>query len=145
MTVNREAVRDALASLLETALVGDGLPVQAVYNYQAADFGTNNPVVVVSGDGVARPPFTHQGNKADFYLNIHIFVLYSDDASWTEADAEDRLDQIEYTIADTLEANRKYVGYWNNILYEGRSTTGSVMIGGDEYRFELIPVEVKVY
>ena len=46
--IGRETARDALAALLETALVGSGLPAQAVYNYQIGDFQGQSPVVVVS-------------------------------------------------------------------------------------------------
>lgn len=146
--INRETVRDALTSLLTTALVGTGKPCQAVYGYQVADFQGLTPVVAVSSAGSAHPHMTHQGNRATLYFNIYIFVLYSDaNTGWTEADAEDRLDLIEKTIAETLEANRRYDGYWQGIDFADRSQVDSVPagIGGDEYRREIIPVVVEVF
>lgn len=143
---NRETTRDALTALLTTALVGTGLPCQAVYGYQVSDFHGKTPVVVVSSAGSAHERMTHQGNRSTFYFNIYSFVLYSDaDTGWTEADAEDRLDLIEKTIAETLETYRRYDGYWQGIDYSDRSQSDSVAIGGDDYRREIISVVVEVY
>lgn len=44
---NRETVRDAFTTLLSTALVGSGLPVQAVYGYKIGDFQGQSPIVIV--------------------------------------------------------------------------------------------------
>lgn len=146
MSYNRETVRDALQGLLNTALVGTGLPAQATYNYQVGDFQQQSPVVVVSSAGSERDQLTLSTRRVSaFFFNIHVFVLYAEPtSSWTEANAEDRLDLIESTIDQTLAANLVYDGYWRDIGYAGRSTTGSITIGGEEYRYELIPVRAEM-
>ena len=154
MATSRETVRDALAALLTTALVGTGLPAEAVYAYRIADFGKKRTIVTVSGGGSQRVRFTAQGNRPTFYLYIHIFVLYADPSTspaWTEADAEDRLDQTEAIIAGVLEhpasaASRKHTGYWDSADYADRSNVYDLVneLGGIEYRVEEIPVKVEV-
>jgi len=150
MAANRETVRDAVAALLESELTGTGNPVQAVYAYQVGDFGGRSPVVVVSSAGSERPAMTFSGNRATFYLNVHVFVLYSDEGDWGEDDAEDRLDWIEKEIAAVVDANRGPTDDWQQLAYgeltaeAGRSRCGSVAVGGLEYRTELVPLRVEV-
>lgn len=144
---NRETVRDALAALLDTALV-DGTPqlAQVVYGYQKVDFGSISPVVLVYADGAERPIATFAGGKTSFYLVIGVYVaITSQDDSYTEATAEDRLDAIEVEIAETLEANRSNQADWLYIDYLDRSYVENVSIGGIPYVSESIPVRVDVY
>ena len=151
MAANREAVRDAVATLLEDGLTGTGNPVQAVYNHQVGDFAGQSPVVVVSSAGSGRPAMTFSGNRATFWLNVHVFVLYSDEGDWGEDDAEDRLDLIEADIAGIVDTNRGPTDDWQKLGYgermsgAGRSQTGAVVVGGLEYRTELIPLQAEVF
>ena len=149
MTASRKTVRDALAALLATALVGAGLPAEAVYAYRVADFGKKRSIVTVSGGGSNHPRFTNQGNRSTFYLYIHTFVLYSDAAqSWTEANAEDQLDLIESTIEGVLASHRRYAGYWEAIDYADRSNVVDLDLteyGGNEYRVEVTPLKIEVF
>ena len=135
-TTSRKAARKQLASILQTALVGTGLPAQAVYDNQVGDFQGQSPVVVVSSGGTLWERFTAQGMKPKFALTIHVFVLYADEAgTWTEADAEDALDDIDQIIGQTISANQKS-DYWQALTYANPTQTGSVEIGGKEYRTE---------
>ena len=145
-SLNRETVRDALVTLLQTALVGAGLPVQAVYGYQVGDAGGQSPAVVVSSAGSERRYKTMGTNWHDvFYFNVYAFVLYADSASsWTEANAEDRIDLIEKEIADTVMDNRTNAN-WDIITIEGPSIVDGVEIGGEEYRRELTRIKVEKY
>ena len=142
--VNRETVRDAMATLLETALVGTGLPAQAVYNYRPADFNGQSPVVVVSSAGSERPRFTAAGGRTSVFLQVDTFTLYSDEGTWNEDDAEDRFDLLEKTIAETLHANQDTTN-WDAVDYTSRSERIDVEIGGLEYVREMIPLRVEVY
>jgi len=138
--INRESVRDALAGLLTTALVGTAKPAQAVYGYQIGDFAGMTPVVTVSGEGIERRQNAVSTREVvTIWLNVHVFVLYSDQGSWGEDDAEDRIDLIEQTIAETI-CNNRTGTYWANLQYAGRTQMGSLEIGGAEYRWEVIPV-----
>lgn len=140
MSANREVVRKALAALLQTALVEDAA---AVYAYQVGDFAGQSPTVVVSSGGSERVNLTFQGSRSTFRLNIHVFVLYAT-TGWTEADAEDRLDLLEMRIHETIE-NYQKTADWESIDHAGPTQCDAVVIGGEEYRRETIPVSVEVY
>jgi len=144
MSSNRETVREVLAELLQTALVGSGRPAQAVYSYQVGDLGGQSPVVVVSSAGSERQRLSFQGSRATFRLNVYVFVLYTDGSDWNEDDAEERLDLIEKTIAETVDVSQR-TAFWESVGYAGETVCDSVEIGGEEYRRETIPIWVEVY
>jgi hypothetical protein len=138
---NRETLRDALAALLTTALVGTGLPAQHVYGYPIGDFGAESPVVVVGSAGSERVRETTSSKWRDwFHLDVFVFVVCVDaGTTWGEDDAEDALDLIEKEIADALIDNTE-AGSVNFFEPAGRSTVDHIVIGGDNYRREHIPV-----
>ena len=142
---NRETVRDYLATLLTATLVTADSVVQAVYNYRIGDFAGLSPVVTVSSAGSNREQISAMPQpgivQAVFYLTIHVFVLYAA-TGWTEAQAEDRLDRIERGIADVLDANRVVANVWQEIDYQGDTIRDDVLIGGDDYIRETIPIGV---
>lgn len=144
MASSRKTVREQFASLLRTAMVGTGLPVQAVYDYRIGDFAGQSPVVVVSSAGSQRQVLTRMGSRATFYLLVSSFVLYSDGASWGEDDAEDALDEIESLLANVLDAFQ-VTAYWQALNYIGRTNRIDVMIGGQEYIYEAFEISVEVY
>lgn len=144
MASNRETARDALATLIGTAMVGSGKPVQAVYNYRPADFGGQSPVVTVSSSGSERPRLSAAGGRASFYVQIDWFVLYNDRASWTEDLAEDRLDLIESTLAGIL-ADNQATANWQALDYADRSLRADVVVGGVEYARESVSIKVAVF
>ena len=143
---NRETVRDQLATLLNAKLVtADGI-VQAVYNYRIGDFQGLSPVVIVSSGGSNRelisaipPPGVR---NAVFLLTVFVFVRYAAE-SWTEAQAEDRLDLIEATIVGVLDDNARVTNVWNAIDYQANSVRSDVVIGGKDYIQEVIPIGVE--
>lgn len=146
MTIARSTVRKAFAALLNTALVGNGKPAQTVYDHLVSDFAGASPVVVVSSGPVQRLIETF-GNcdRAVILLNVFVFVLYADGAgTWNEADAEDAVDAIEAIIAEVV-INNQHGANWNSAAYVDEPTdmTG-VVIGGDEYRRELIQIKFEV-
>ncbi len=65
--------------------------------------------------------------------------------SWTEADAEDRLDDIEQAVAGVIESNREESGYWTFIGYMEMSTVSNVAISGTPYIRETIPITAEVF
>lgn len=146
--VNREVSRDALATLLTTSLVATLGSVQAVYQYLVADFGGQSPVLVVTSGGTDRQKLAkYTVTHGLIYLDVHVFVLFAlDDNSWTEHNAEDRLDLIEKQITDVLVDNYVYSGYWQSIEYDQRSEVDPmpIKVAGDVYRHERIPLVVSV-
>ncbi len=143
MSTNRETIRDALTTLLTTALVGTGLPASAVFGYQVGNF-TASPVVTVSSASSERSDLTAIGGQAIFRLQIDVFVLYTDKGDWNEDDAEDRLDLIEKTIWDTLQANQRTAN-WESLDYDGKTECASIVIGGKEWRTERSIVSIAVF
>ena len=143
--ISRQAARTGLAQLLTTALVGTGLPVQAVYAYQVGDFQGQSPVVVVTSGPMERLRDTMgECYRSRFNLLIYVFVLYAaPGTTWGEDDAEDALDAIEAAIADTLLTNTRTAN-WDRIEYAGASEVDAVVIGGVEYRRELITLTAEV-
>ena len=143
--VNRETSRDALATLLTTEMV-NGTPqlAQAVYNYQKFDFGGTSPVVLVYSGGAERPTATMAGSRTSFQIWVAIFVSTTASGSYTEADAEDRLDHLERALAEVIDENRSTAN-WTHIAYDGRSLVQDVELGGVPYIAEYVPLEVQVF
>lgn len=143
MSSNRETERDLVTGYVSAGMVGDGKSLQAVYGYQeiAAWAGKQSPVMNISSDGTRREESQAGNTSVIFYLNADIFVLY-ESGTWTADEAEDRLDLIEKEFYDLLTANRTSA---RRYAYEGRSRTGSVQVGGEEYRRERIPFSVTLY
>jgi hypothetical protein len=134
IAANRKDVRAQFAGLLSTALTGGAGLVQSVYAYRKGDFKGEAPVVTVSSSGTERNDLTFMGTKPTYQLQVDVFVLYADDASgWTEAMAEDRLDDIEHGIAGVVAANKVLAGYWEGISMTGQSERVDVSIGGVDY------------
>jgi len=146
MTISRKPVRTHFASLLTTALVGAGLPAQAVYSYKVGDFGGQSSVVVVASGPIERR-VGGLGNCWDAFitLDVYVFVLYADiDNGWTEEDAADAVDAIEAIIADVVVNNRFVAGYWGNAMYSEPTQPDVVPIGGVAYQRELIKIQMEV-
>lgn len=146
MAINRELARDALAALIDAALAGSGKPVQAVYGYLVSDLAGQSPVVCVTSAGSRRVSLTGMGSRAEFLLRVDVFVLYNDQAGWTEADAEDRLDEIEAGIASLVDANQTRAP-WAALTYAEPSnrTQAVAVVGGESYAWEQITLRAEVY
>lgn len=146
MTISRTPIRKSFAGLLQTALVGSGLPAQEVHDHLVGDFRGASPVVVVSSGPIQRL-IQSFGNcdHAVIVLNVYVFVLYADGTgAWDEADAEDKADEIEAIIADIVISNQHHAN-WNSAAYVEEPTAPMVVeIGGLGYRRELIKVQFEV-
>ena len=142
---NPETIRDEVATFLTGDLVGAGLPAQAVYNYARSDFGGASPVVLVvsNGDTFNR----HSNNervKGSIYLQVLIFVLYTDEASnWTEADCEDRLNLVKKIALESIFNNQFSPA--RSIFIDGKSTIVPANVGGEDYQMETVPLRVEVF
>lgn len=142
-SASRKVVRDKLAELLQTELVTTLGIAQAVYAYRIGDFAGASPVVVVSSGGSRRERLSFQGQRPVYYLTIHVFVLYNDEAgTWDESDAEDALDGIEAGVNNVVAANPSLSDFWISLAHSDRSSTGSVEISGVEYRTEIFEVTI---
>lgn len=139
--ISRESVRKELHGLLQV-----GVPsAQAVVAYQASDFEGKSPVVMITGAGTSRDTMTFDGMKARFFFGVSLFILHADPASgWTEEEAEDLIDQVEYEVAKTFEANQRSQ-YWEAIVWEESSLIDRITVSGEPFLLEVIPVAVEVF
>ena len=81
-----------------------------------------------------------------FDFEIHNLILYADaDANWSEQEAEDALDLLEYELSQFMgEKTNLKNDLWKSIRYLGRSIIGKLVIGGNTYQDEIIPIQVFV-
>lgn len=140
--VNRETVRDALVTLFGS-LVDDGI-VQEVVGHRVSDPQGKTPIVAVLSDGTERIVFTFQGSRPVFHLVVQSLVLAEEATGYTAANAEDKLDLVEKSITDLVDANRRTTS-WEDIRQEDRGQVLDVTIGGHAYLLETIPYAVKVH
>ncbi len=148
MASNRETARDKVVALLLADLVGTGKPAAQVLGHKAGktDMAAGVPLVCVLSHATHRERMTNQGSRATFTFEIHSLVLAAsaDGTTWTEANAEDRLDLIEATIAGTVDTfNNAPVTVGRIGL--GESAVGELVIGGEAYLEEIIPCVVEIY
>lgn len=147
MTIaNRETGRDALVSLLSTALVGTGKPATAVFGYRKGDFDGASPVVTVTSNGTGQEQKAITSRqKNEFFYEITTFTLYAlKDTTWGEDDTEDRMDLLEKTIRETIAGNVSTVN-WAFLEYAGKSEIYDALISGVKYCMEVIPVRMEIY
>jgi hypothetical protein len=139
MGLNRLNARKLLASLIKAEVPG----LQNVYDYLASSFTGESPVVFVASGPSNRTAFTNRGSRATFVLLAHVFVLHSDtESGWTEAQAEDMLDNIEHYIATCIE-NHQVTDYWVAVDWDSQSIVDRVVVAGVPYLFELIPLRLE--
>lgn len=138
--ISRKVVREELAGLLEA-----GVPAaELVIDYQASEFDGKSPVLMITSAGTVRDMMTFDGLKAKFYFGVHVFVLHADpNSGWTEAQAEDLIDQVEYEISLVFEANQRSQ-YWEAIVWEDTSVIDKITVSGEPFLYEVIPVSLEV-
>lgn len=141
MSTSRKAARDALVALLETALIGDGLPVKTVSGSKPHSLEGITPAVFVLSRGSQRNALTFAGNRALFSFAVQVWVLETMEGSWTRAQAEDALDAIEALIAGVVETYRANTN-WDLLEYDEGSSIIEVSVAGVPYFWESIPVNV---
>ena len=151
--INRELVRDYLATLLTAKLGPLGEDVtEAVYGYKIGDFDNQSPVVTVISAGSQRDRSKRGSEKWDtkFFLTVFVFVVYAvEGTDFGEDDAEDALDLIEKHVSDAMMDSRSQAqdasAPWDTITFSGRSdATADVVVGGKNYRREIIDVEARI-
>lgn len=139
MSTSREVVRDAFVTLLEAALVGDGLPVKTVMGSKVETLAGLTPLVAVLSSGTMRKrkPIA----TPTFYLEIQVWIEQKY-PGWTTPQSEDQLDTIEALIAGVFVDN---VGTaeWTSVEYTDRSLISEEPMGsGVLYYLEIIPVTI---
>lgn len=150
---NREACRDALATLLAAELVTELEEAQAALNYQAGTL-VMSPVVMVVSAGTLRKQAgmnsERHANKFRFLVKVYVADAATADG-WTEQNVEDALDLLNKRVADVVMDNRSpaqnaSVPWTRLYLEEAFSTiTAAPDLGGNPYLIEATPVIAEVY
>lgn len=141
-STSRETARDALVTLLTTALVGPGLPAKTVTGAKVTSLKGLTPLVSILSAGTLRERLTFQGDKPTFYLEVQVWVRQAC-TGWTNAQAEDALDTIESLIAAVIEGNRA-TAEWEALEYRAPSEVREVVVAGDPFYMERIPMLAKL-
>lgn len=143
MAQDRQTTREALATEAAAYVTS----AQAIYDYKPDDANGQFPILAFESSGSARTRVRFQGTHSVFAFNAHILVLYADpDQSWTKANADDAVDAMEHELATFIEAKPHVDGKWKNLQQVGPSVIlDTVMIGGDRYIDEVVPLVCEVY
>jgi hypothetical protein len=135
----RKTARVQMGAVLNTALTGDGNPVQAVYDHLKEDFQGQSPVVVVASAGTRPLPQSHTHWRAEYNLEIIIFAVREN-----EEVAEDALDDVAEALFAALETNRT-TDYWRDLTFGTPSDVLPATVGGEPYWMEPLTVTVHSY
>ena len=108
LATNRKYTRQGFSAILK----GTPVPVQRVFDGQVEDFGGQSPVIVLASGGTNREQAAVGSMTPTHLINLFVFVLYKDEkGTWSELDAENQLDDLEYEVSQIIAANQ--VGpYW---------------------------------
>lgn len=130
----RELVRDELAALFVT----DG-SWEAVYQYWP---GTDlvisySPILIIRSGGTAQDFAGVEINPSSYRFRFENYVKAADeDGSWTSANAEDEIDDLDRTIRQVIRNNISLTNA-NNLRFEaGYSAVRDVLVGGMPYIME---------
>lgn len=141
MPVSRAEARKALATELTTALP----TAQVVYDHMKGGFAGQSPVVRVMSAGSERRRFTPQGGRGELHFTVQFWVMYASPGNnWSEEDAENAIDQLEYELAEYVDSNRQG-NPWKSLEYSTRSGIELVRLEGKPYLIEDVPIVMKVY
>lgn len=135
VTINRKEVRELLTTLLQGGVQG------TVESYQTDPAG-RSPLVQIVSSGSLRNDIRKGGSSGPLMVSVHCFVVHADpNSSWTEEDAENAIDDLEYQVVTCLEANQN-TSLWTSIGWEMPSMVDRVSIGGVPYLYEVIPLVI---
>lgn len=146
-TFNRQTAREALATILTTALTGN---VQAVYAYKPKSLSAlgKGPFVSLHATTIERVKSTFAGvydNRIGLALTLYVLWLDAD-SGWTEQDSETRRDLLEKKIADSVLDHRSTAQDatvpWDLLELLGPSQSGTLTDGGQHWWTETIHLQV---
>ena len=132
---SREAVRDELGTLFTSA--GNW---QEVYNHfpSVDEMKGKTPILIIRSRGTDQDMANLNTNPATYRFLLSSWVLaFSDSDSWTSANAEDKLDELDKVLRQVIRDNAG--GGSNADLYRfeaGLSQVDDVIIEGMPYIVE---------
>lgn len=141
--MSRKETRKKFAELLKGPLSGL-VDADQILNGRPADFHGALKVVCVYSSGTSWAYVSRATSSRDFSVTVDTFVKYADqELNWTEAEAEDLLDDISDIVLDVVDANQAVSGHWSGLsVIELTQTGDTVDVNGTEYRRETITIIV---
>jgi len=132
--MNRQIYRDLLVAQF-AALIAPG-QVQTVTGHKLATMDGLAPVIHIKSAGSGRVRENFEDNTGTFYFDVLIYVQRN---GWTDAEACNMVDLLEWLVAENIDANRDsyYV-----IDYIDRSKVEEIEDSGAPYYKETIPLRV---
>lgn len=143
MSANRADIRHTLAALLTNQV-----PLaQAVYAAEPGDIGGQSPVLVISSQASRREDLTFRGQSLTARVTIDVYVRLPDAATpgYTDADAADRLDDVEAQVAALVGNHPVLPPAWEACEFDGDTTIELGIWDGAPYFRERIPLAITVY
>ena len=137
--VSRKPVRQQLA--IDIAV--DMTTAHTVYDHRPATLNGSPAVLVISVNTLRNRRLTQSGQGQEFFFEIHNLVRNEFSTTYTEEDAEDALDDLEFELAGWMEdpTNTKST-FWQSFRYDGPTILGRTKIGGIEYQDEIVSIVV---
>ena len=145
--VSRETVRKKIATDIEAYLTR----AARVDNHQQSEVGDDMPVVRVMSAGAIRPQTIAAGVRSKFKFTIQLIVLHSEivngsTVAWSNADAEDAIDELEQQVADYVSDNQNIPEFWTHLSYDNNgSSVYTAQMNGAVWLMEDINIVVEVY
>jgi len=123
--ITRETVRDAFVTLFTTSAKW-----QLVFGYMPSEseVAGQSPFLVIRSGGTLQSMNTYNANPTTYRITFRNFVLCEDEQ--TEAQAEDKLDELDTTFRQIIRDNCGSIAGANYIRFEDApSTTGYAFVG----------------
>lgn len=140
--ITRKECRESLASFLIAAL-SEYVAPEWVLDYQKTDFQGATPVVQVTSSGVDLDLLLRTG-KTLYFATIESFVIHKhEESGWTEAMAEDLIDDISEVIVECLKDVRTN-GPWKTVYLSERTLVTRQTLSGLTYLYEVFPIIMEV-
>lgn len=141
-SANRKTIREQFTLLAKAAIEGD--QAETVLDYVPAKM-TGRTVLCFT----SAPTMREQGGLGPcwanrFRLYAWLYVRYPRESdSFTDQEALDQADDLEAALADVVRGNLSSA-YWNSIKYGEPTLPDQVMIGGLEWRQELVFLDFEI-
>lgn len=140
MATNGKAVRAKLRAVALAFI--PGLTAATAFDHVPHTFGGASPALAIKMARRNRDRVTADGSGGVFYPELHLLALYADaDGNYTEADAEDVIDEMEAGAAALVD-QCQITDEWLALDYAGDTTEDITLIEGDAYRRIVVPLMV---
>ena len=137
--VSRKPVRQQLAIDIAVSMT----TAKTVYDHRPSTLNGSPAVLVISVNTLRNRRLSQSGLGQEFFFEIHNLVRNEFSTTYTEEDAEDALDDLEFELAGWMDDPTKTKStLWQSVRYDGPTILGRTKIGGIEYQDEIVSIVV---